>query len=404
MACPGSVRLAEQAPERPSSAYAEEGTFAHALAERCLLAGMPSAAPFIGKPVKHPEVDSEKLVISEMVAAVDVYLRAVWDEYDEATCELEVEQRFAISAPAADDGEVFGTNDACVFNRVSGKLTVFDYKHGQGVIVDVANNTQFKFYALGALQAHPEWDVRAIDFVVVQPRAANAGDTEGVHRWALPMYETLEFPDDLNDAIAEAKGDNPRFASGEHCRWCPAATICTVREQQFLEAVNSDYGDLASLSYAVGHTPNVPVVEHVEHMTRVIEAYEALGGWIGQLRQRIDEILLSGGEVPGWKVVEKVARRKWAAAGEDVAAHLALQYGVPEDMVMPKKLETVTEVKRLLKSFVDKKEYADAERDLTVRFTVKEASGLTTAPVSDKRLAVSPIEAQFGDVVFGDEQ
>ena len=35
--CPGSVALAEQCPPAPSSAYADEGTLAHAVAETKLM-------------------------------------------------------------------------------------------------------------------------------------------------------------------------------------------------------------------------------------------------------------------------------------------------------------------------------------------------------------------------------
>lgn len=401
MACPGSVQLAEKAPPRPSSAYAEEGTFAHALAEACLNGGKTDARPYVGQLFAfedHGET-KQRHVTEEAAQAVNVYLDTVWAEYNADNGEIEVEQRFAVAVPAVEEGEVFGTNDALVYSHDTSKLTIFDYKHGQGVIVDVEGNTQFKFYALGAVQAHPEWSIKEIEFVVVQPRAANAGETQGVHRWSLPLYELIDFPEELNQAIALAKSEEPPFNSGGHCRWCPAAAICTVREQEFLDAARSDFASVTELAEEI---PSANWPEDVEHMARLVEAYEKLGGWIAQLRERIDDILLSGGEVPGWKVVEKVARRKWVAEGPEVAAHLALAYDVPEELVIPPTLVTITEAKRLLKSFAAKEQYAEAERDLTLRFTIKEPSGLTTAPTSDKRAAIKPVAAEFGSVMLGD--
>ena len=51
-ACPGSVELIKRAPPQKDSVYAEEGTFAHKLAETCLLAGEETARDRIGKTVE----------------------------------------------------------------------------------------------------------------------------------------------------------------------------------------------------------------------------------------------------------------------------------------------------------------------------------------------------------------
>ena len=395
MKCPGSIALAEHAPPAPSSVYAEEGTLAHLLAETALESGLRTAAPFLAGGRGFNEA-----VTQEMVDAVNVYLKAVWDECGQFS-DLEVEQRFKISVPSAPDGEVFGTNDALVFNHDTGKLTIFDYKHGAGVLVDAEDNVQLKFYALGAIQSHPEWDVAEIELVIVQPRAHNAGEDEGIKRWSLPMCEVIDFPEELDAAIALCKTDNAPLNAGNHCRFCPASTICTARADAFVKECVNDYAGVSFEDLEASDLSATVVLDDVAKLARILEAYDNLSPWIGAIRERVDQLLLAGVDVPGFKVVEKVARRKWVSDEDEVSSYLDLAYGIPEELSRPRKLVGITEAKRLLKSFVPKDQYSEAERDLTLCFTIKESSGLTTALASDKRVGISPVAAEFGSVQLG---
>ena len=405
MACPGSIALSGRAPPEKPSPYAEEGTFAHAVAAEALETSARSTVAAIGKMLgflDHGESKTREIT-AEISKAVDVYLEAVWDEYDlDPNSEIEVEQGFALDLDAAEPGEVFGTNDALVYSPARRKLTIFDYKHGAGVIVDVEDNTQLKFYAIGAMQGHPEWDAREIELVIVQPRAFSA-DGDGVKRWSLPMSEVIEFPYELNEAVALCKTADAPLVAGDHCRWCPAATICTAREQSFVTAVREDFAGVDLL----GIEPVVAALEvktlDFDHMAQIVASYDRLGSQIAAMRTAMDEHLLAGGTIAGWKVVEAVARRAWTKGDTEIADYLELMYDVPGDEVMPRKLVTITEAKKLLKTYVSKADYAEAERDMTLRFTIKESKGLTTAPESDRRAAISPVAAEFGSVMLGNE-
>ena len=405
MACPGSIALSGQAPSEKPSPYAEEGTFAHAVAAEALETSARSTTAAIGKVIgflDHGE-SKKREITAEISKAVDVYLEAVWDEFDlDPDAVIEVEQGFALDLDAAEPGEVFGTNDALVYSPARRKLTIFDYKHGAGVMVDVEDNTQLKFYAIGAMQGHPEWDVREIELVIVQPRAFSASG-DGVKRWSLPMAEVIEFPYELNEAVAKCKTDDAPLNPGDHCRWCPAATICTAREQSFVTAVREDFAGVDLLGIEPVALAIEPASLDFDRMAEIVAAYDRLGSWVSSLRTAMDEHLLSGGTVKGWKVVEAVARRAWTVGEQEIADYLELMYGVPEGELRPRKLVTITDAKKLLKTYVAKAEYAEAERDMTLKFTIKESKGLTTAPESDRRAAISPVAAEFGSVMLGDE-
>jgi len=225
----------------------------------------------------------------------------------------------------------------------------------------------------------------------------------------MPLVDIIEYPYELNLLIEAAKaqvnlpeGSKLDLRPGEHCQFCPASTICKAREQAFLDAAGRDMAG-ANLEVFAETNPTFIGGDQLDFawVARTIAAYEQLGGWINDLRTALDEHLLAGGEVPGWKVVEKIARRKWMAADADVATWLELNYGVPEAESCPPKLVTITDAKKLLKDYVPKGKFDEAERALTLNFTIKESSGLTTAPESDKRPAVQPVAAEFGSVMVG---
>ena len=391
--CPGSVVLSEQAPERLTSSYAEEGTFAHALAERALLASAPVADTWLGTKIAHPLIDSVKVVDQAMIDAVNVYLEAVWDVYTYSS-DICVEEKFTLDIPAAQPGEVFGSNDAAVFNRDTGRLTVFDYKHGQGIGVSAYENKQLMFYATGAVASHPEWDVRSIELVIVQPRGPFPYP---MSRWEMPLWKLLDYPAEINNAVKEALRPLPPFNPGKHCRWCPASEICTAREKQFMEAAKLDFASVVEIT-PVARFPVADAID-VDRIGKILVAFDNLSAWVDNIRARAESIMLAGGHIPGMKVVDKVARRKWAADDTEIASYLEMMFDLERNDIMPRKLVTITEAEKQLKAKLGKEFNAEVKNDLTVRFMTKDSTGYACVFEQDKRPAVAPVQAEFGSVV-----
>jgi hypothetical protein len=397
MACPGSVALCATVPPGKSSAYAEEGTRAHGFAEHFLKSGERDAFQHIGMTLDGA-LDAVPLT-EDMARAVQDYLDAVWAEADASPdAELYVEQGFALDLDAAEPGEVFGTNDALVYTPSKGRLAVFDYKHGAGVSVDVTDNTQLKFYAAGAALGKP-WKIREIELIIVQPRAMDAEEQGAVKRWSMDPVELVEFKGELEAAVLRAKAlmrqqepDDVTYYPGDHCRWCPAAAVCPAKEQEALGALADDFASVADIT--ADKLPE-PSTLDVERLGAILKAVDVISGYGEQVRQFVESQMMAGMAVPGWKVVDKVGRRKWASADEDIAGYLDMMYGVDADQLMPRKLVTITEAERLLKAAGGGKAAKD---DLTLRFTVKESSGRTIAPISDRREAVNAIETDFASV------
>lgn len=396
--CPGSVALADTVPPRPTSSYAQEGKIAHALAEQCLKDGVRTAAGYTNSDAAYLLDGARGQISHEMVEAVDVYLSAVWAEFDaDPSAELFVEQRFSLEIATADKDEVFGTNDALVYSPSRKRLAIFDYKHGAGVAVDATNNTQAKFYAVGAAFAHSDWPIEAVEIFIVQPRARNVSEAGAVKQWLMDPLELLDFSAELEAGIAAAKQpDAPRHA-GPHCQFCPAAAICPEREQQGIRAAAMEFESVAVIDTSKVLPP--PRDLGLMKISRILLGAEILEEWFGQVRQFALECLENGIGIPGYKLVEKDSRRKFNGDEDELVSEFGLLYDIAEDELRPRKLATITEIERKLAARVkDKDELRKAKEAFSLKYTIKESSGVRIAPASDKRPAVNAVATDYASV------
>ena len=389
--CPGSVALCDTVPQVPSSRYAEEGTAAHALAEACLSKQL-HPSEFLGVNMGlFP-------VTSEMVEAVRVYCEAVTHELAlTKTAELYVEKKFALKVENANEGEVFGRNDAMVYHPETGRLRVFDYKHGVGVSVDADDNAQLKFYAAGAVFSNP-WKVSELILTVVQPRARDVDEAGAVKDWKFETPDLFEFLADVGDAIAASKGTVPGGLSllhaGYHCdkSFCDARVVCPAYQAMKLKDTGFETVDLTEID-----AKDYPHPSHLtnERLAQIVAALARFSSWANSCQEYLEAKLLAGEQVPGWKVVEKIGRAKWIADEESVAGSLELLFDIDRDLVLPRRLTTIGDVEKLMKGAGATKRQID---DFKLKNTLKESSGLTIAPDSDRRAAVNAAERAFGDV------
>jgi hypothetical protein len=397
MACPGSVTLVSTLPN-PSSAAADEGTWAHAIGAYCLEQDIRDARMLVHQSlpfgVEVPDGYFGKIVDSDTATAVNVYLDAVFAELDKTDdAELYIEEGFELNVDCA-PGEVFGTNDAMVYHPSLRRLVVFDYKHGRGVSVVAEENAQLQFYAAGAVFGR-DWEVSELELVIVQPRAAGDG-LDPVRAWPMPVFQLLEFLGDVQDAIAKAKAPDAPFVAGVHCdkTFCPARGTgsCPAYTGRALEAAKVDYADV--VGFKPSEAPD-PKSFDAEALGQLLAALPLFTDWLNQVQQYAEALMLSGVEIPGFKVVDKLGRRKWVAGDEEVAGHASMLFDVPDDVMRPRKLVTLTEAEKVLKGAGATKEQID---DFMLKYTIKESSGRTIAPASDKRPAVDAVAADFSGV------
>lgn len=392
--CSGSVGLLAKLPPEPTSAYAQEGINAHALGELCLRDGSRDALDYIGI-----KLDTGGIVTFEMASAVQVYLDAVWEACDaDPKNELYIEASFVFDLPHADKGEVFGRNDALVYQPKFKRLIVFDYKHGQGVSVSVEDNEQLKFYASGAAFEHEDWPLEEVELVIVQPRAVDAEfNNGGVKRWQFSPLDLIDFPSVLDDVIVEAKAGG-KLNPGPWCRktFCAAMATCPAHEQAGLKALGLDYVKVEDVE--LSDLPSPDCIEE-DRFPEILLALEMFADWRKAIENYIFARLRNGQPVKGFKLVASQARAKWIESEEEIANYAMLAHEIDVDDVQPRKLVGITEMKRLLKAAGATKSDID---DMLLRYTLKESSGAVLVPESDPRPVLDRATSDFASVNFED--
>ena len=373
LACPGSIRLSAGMPST-SSVYADEGTAAHELAEKCLSLGH-DAADHLGEIIVVNGTGYE--VTDEMAEAVQVYLNVVRQELAEAGegAELKVEQRFDLGwlYPG-----LYGTNDAMV-GQPFGTLKVFDYKHGAGVAVEAECNPQLLYYGLGAAYGDAYEEV---ELVIVQPRAYHPDGP--VRRYRISIGGLFAWAESVLLPGAKATEDPAApLVPGEHCRFCPAVAVCPKQHENALAVAKEVFAP-------VPQSPPAPEALTHEDLRRIMDAADMVESWLSAVRSHVRTLLENGLALPdelGYKLVAGKASRKWKSE-EEATKLLQALLPDPDEAYAPRKLLSPAQAEKLLKGPAKK----------ALEEVVEVSRGVSLAPLSDKREAIVPAIAAFGEV------
>lgn len=355
--CPPSAVLEAGLPES-SSAAAEQGTAAHALAEWKLRRALHIAPTT--KPVSE-WIDAEMETLTDgYVAFVQERLRDV-----RATCAdptVLIEQRLDFS-PVVPGG--FGTGDAVIIAEPM--LQIIDLKYGQGVLVEAEHNPQLMLYALGAVEAFGSlYDITEMAVTIYQPRRAN------ISTWSIPVAELEAWAEQVVKprAALAASGDG-EFASGEWCRFCKLAPTCRTRAEANLALARHDFAPPAELDD--------------DEIAAVLAQLPDLKAWAADVEAYALSLAVNQGETwAGFKLVEGRSIRKYA--NEQAVAEAAQAAGVTD--IYERKLKTITALEKQL----GKKRFTELLGDLVVKPAGKPA----LVPESDKRPALD-IQSAAGE-------
>lgn len=219
MRCPGSVALSDGVPDT-SSDYADEGTAAHHVAARCLIAGH-DAERWIGEQlhvfddgsvVNGPEPQVPEPRYS---CTVDVDFARHVQRYVDTMRKLIglklYEQRVNYS-PFIGVDESTGTSDTVVLEMTAERIEAHDLKFGKGVIVyaswmdaegvNTYPNEQLALYLLGAVNdADILADWKTFVIGVHQPRIGDNGHTD---TFEMTREQLMAFAQSARAAAAEA--------------------------------------------------------------------------------------------------------------------------------------------------------------------------------------------------------
>jgi hypothetical protein len=370
-ACPGSVREAAKAPPSVSSKYAEEGTDAHAFGAM-LLTLKHNPGKYINDTITY---DGRRVTVDkEMADAIQIYVDHVWLNRS-AQSVVQIETKFDLSAVHPG---LFGTADAVIWDDKIKLLEVVDLKYGAGIAVEVTDNPQLHYYALGALLASG-YPARTVRMTIVQPRCDHSQGP--VRSQDIDAIDLLDFKTDLKKYAVATEDPKAPLAPGYWCRFCPASGICPELKNQAQKAAKIDFQPAnVEERKAAGQALYDPVL-----LKQALDSREVVKAWLKAVDEFAYAELEAGRPIPGYKLVEKRAQRKYRNGEGEVIE--ALQ----SDPMLEIEIEDCFEPRSLLSPAQLEKKVG---KDFVARFTVKESSGHALVPESDKRPAVTKATAQ----------
>lgn len=373
--CPGSIRISAGIESR-SSIWADEGTAAHTLAEKCL-ADNVDADRFLegcvdvkaGKVYERvpPHLEEGERVFAideEMAGAVQVYLDFVRSLIKKGD-EFEIEQRLDLSEVHPD---IFGTGDFLHYRPETRELTIVDYKHGKGIAVDPRENKQLMTYAVGAALRYHNRGIGDVELAVVQPRA----EGDEIKRWKTDVVTLLEWRFELEAAAKATEDPDAPLNAGDWCRFCPAIPDCPANRQKRAAVASAEFDAEENV------TLPEPSAIAPERLTTILREAHLFKDWFRRVEEFAHAEAVEGRIPPGFKLVAKRATRKWR--DEDEAREfLEVALGLEENDIFAKKMKSPAQLEKLIGK--------NSKHDIN-SLIVSRSSGTNLVPEEDKRPAV----------------
>lgn len=345
--CTPSARLERKFPDA-SSPYAEEGTLAHAYAERFLNLFLKTGKATVA-------INDN----AEMQEAVQVYVNICVEKINEARtaspdAQIKVEQRLDFSRWVP---EGFGTGDMVM---VSDKyFEIVDLKYGKGVPVSAINNSQMRLYALGMYEAFGYlYGADEVRMTIVQPRL------DSVSTETISVDNLLAWGEEVKEKAKIAFAGKGDFCAGNHCRFCKARNTCRTHAEYELKNVKEDL--------------QTAELEDFEISDILLRA-KNIKTWLDGLESYALGKALDGYDWPGMKLVEGRSNRK--ITDDAIAANNLLNAGFgAEAIYKPRALRSITDLEKLC----GKKMFSE----LMSGVIEKPPGKPTLVSADDKRLAI----------------
>ena len=353
--CPPSARLNEKVPDE-SSAYALEGSEAHALCEYKLKTALGKKAkdPTAGLAMHSKEMeDAASCYVDHILECLEGIKKTTADPI------VLIEQRLDFSDIVP---EGFGTADCVILADET--LYLWDFKYGTGVLVEAEQNPQLMLYGLAAsLLFDGIYDFDEVKMTIFQPRRDN------ISSFTLPKEELYRWAEETVKPIAalafEGKGD---FSAGSWCQFCKVKATCAERARVNLELAKYEFS-----------RPPLLTDEEIES---ILEKLDELAAWAKDIKDYALNAAISGKKWAGFKLVEGRSNRKYT--DETKVAETVKQAGFDP---YEKKVLGITAMTQLL----GRKQFNELLGDLVIKPEGKP----TLVPESDKRPEMTNIFDDF---------
>lgn len=368
--CTPSAKLELEHGENKTSAYAEEGTLAHELAELYIRKDVLCDITDEDFESALERIMDNDLFSDEMLDVVPVYTDYCSDQFIEAQTAndlsiIEIEQKLDLSDYVP---ESFGTADCVIIN--DDLMEVIDLKYGKGVPVYAEWNKQLMLYGLGALRKYDiMYDIKEVRLSIVQPRINN------ISSWQISVNELQKWAEEELKPKAQLayKGEG-ELCAGDWCKFCSVRNRCRKLYEQQVEIAKYEFAEPPLLT-------DEEIADIIKRTPRLVE-------WANSVMDYAQDLAIRNKKQwPGFKLVEGISRRKWADEEKASNALFARFPELTEDEIFNTKLKSITDIEKL----VGKKQFNAVLSDLVVKPEGKP----TLVPLEDKRPAIGYDQAKM---------
>ncbi len=391
---------------------AAEGTVAHSVAEEWLRT-QERPDHMIGEIVNCDGWDIE--ITEDMLGYVGDYVK--WcEQLREDSVRFLVETRVDLSdlMPIPDQG---GTSDLIAlvplpFAENAYRLHVRDLKYGKGVRVVAEDNTQGLLYAYGSWKIlKDDYDIHEIEIGICHPRLI-----DGTTTFHVSPEELLEFAEYVKVRAREAWAfDAPRTPSDGGCQWCKVKGTCPAAYEELAEVTSEameDDDEFVPRTYSgrdmvlanemleddfgpEPFSPRNPQQLSTASLAKVLRYRKLMEQFFTAVEAELIERALSREEdIPGWKIVEGRANRKWP----DNEAHVYKRLkalGMKDGAIYTQSMISPAQAEEKLKTKLGLKKAEAAE--LVNAVAIKPPGGKSLVRTSDKREALASDASAFED-------
>lgn len=376
--CPGWARLAAAlARDKTDNEAAVEGTTVHELLEMALLKGLE----FVRSDGRWTKEREEAYIVAYN------YVEDLKDAYPDL--QVFVERRVFFPQNVVERDEAAGLADIICYSPALSRGWVIDYKNGCSWVPDPQKNDQLWFYGTAAFWETP---VESITFVIIQPNWYG----EAVRESTAPAWELVRFQTEIEAAIARCEALDAPLMPGDWCGYCVNATECTAYERSVVAALTGQEGTIRML--AVEAFPKAAEID-VNRWAEIKSKASFIRKWLTEVDKAAYSYVMSGGRVPGMKLVEAEPMRKWVGNPRETATGLAKITGLQPDDFLKTVVVGITEAETVVRKAIKQAPNPDDLRKDFALLSLKQSSGaLSLVPEDDKRPEYNRAAATFSGV------
>ncbi len=321
-------------------------------------------------------VDGVEVFLDELAHDMaDLYLRVIeLAEMDVDTSGMEAPVDLAwYYDPRPMPVRVAGSADWWGFNFETLDLQVKDLKTGVHPVSPLS--PQLKLYALCALGELDGALPNTITLTIVQPR----DELNPVKTAVITLEELMAFAQKVDRAVkAIAAGDTTETPGETQCKWCLRAGSCRARYDRSVAIASASFDDGVP----------VPTGFADDELGAILDRAEEVEAWIKAVRGEVSRRLDLGAEIPGWKLAQKRAMRRWA--DKEAAEKFLYESGLDvTDIYEPAEVRSPAQAEKVLKKY-------GFDPKVIEPLVTRESSGTTLVREGDPRPKVSSgVGSQF---------